>query len=181
VAVRGINMTTTLRLQISAPDHLQATVDVWLAALRLLPADPRALAALMKSDTPLPNSIRYLLGELFNPGRPALLDVQAVPKQTNAHTKAISKLSVSLEYYQRTRPSQTSQSAAEEIAELHGVTSRQVYKWLAEGMPGQFESRLIEFTEQNNSQKFSDCAERIAHHNDELANDLIIGALSMMG
>jgi hypothetical protein len=175
-------VTTAARLQIWAPDdRLQATVDVWLAALRLLSSDPRAMAALLKSDTPMPNSIRYLLGELFSPGRPPLLDVQVVPKQTKAFTKAIDKLTVSLEYSQRVSTGQSSQAVAEEIAERHGVSSRQVYAWLAEGLPEQFKSRLLRFTEENNFENFSDAPARVAHHDDESANNFIIGALSMMG
>jgi hypothetical protein len=174
-------MTAVTRLSITAPDDLQKTVDLWLAAIRLLPSDPRGLAALMKSDTPLPNSIRYLLGELFHPGRPPLLDVQVMPKQTNAFAKAVDKLSVSIEYHQRTSVGESSQVVSEDIAERHGVTSRQVYKWIAEGLPKQFESRLLNFTEQNNSQKFSDAPARIPHHDEELANNLVIGAMSMPG
>jgi hypothetical protein len=170
-----------MRLQISGPDYLQATIDVWMAALRLLPSDPRAMAALMKSDTPLPNSIRYLIGELFHPGSPPLIDVQVVPKQTKAFAKAVDKLSVSLEYSQRVSTGQSSQAVAEDIAERHGVTSRQVYAWLAEGLPEQFTARLLKFTEENNFENFSDAPARIAHHDDELANNLIIGALSMPG
>jgi hypothetical protein len=168
-----------IRLQISAPDYLQATIDVWLAALRLLSSDPRAMAALLKSDTPMPNSIRYPLGELFHPGSPPLLDVRVVPKQT-AFTKAVAKLTATLEYYQRTSAGESSQAVAEDIAERHGVTSRQVYRWLDEGLPKQFASRLLNFTDKNNSQNVSHCTERVAHADDS-ANDYILGALSMMG
>ena len=174
-------MIGATRLQISAPDDLQETVDLWLAALRLLPSDPRGLAALMKSDTPLPNSIRYLLGELFHPGRPPILDVQVVPKPSKAFAKAIGKLNVSLEYNQRTSAGQPSQEAAEEIAERHGVSSRQVYVWLAEGMPKQFETRLIKFTEEINFENFSDFRERVSQHDGDSANHLVIGEMSMPG
>jgi hypothetical protein len=173
---------TKLRLQISAPDHLQKTVDVWIAALRLLPSDPRALAALMKSDTPLPNSIRYLIGELFSPGRPPLLDVQAVPKKTGAHTMALEKLGASLEYYQRTGAGQSSEDAVEELADGLGVSSRQIYRWLAEDMPEQFKTRLVKFTDKINSGNVSDEPARITNHSaNESANDLIQGVMSMTG
>jgi hypothetical protein len=59
----------------------------------------------------MPAGIRYLIGELFSPGRPPLMDVHVVPKQTNALAKTIDKLIVSSEYRQRISTGQSSQDA----------------------------------------------------------------------
>jgi hypothetical protein len=39
--------------------------DVWLSALNVLPDDPRPLAALLRSDTPMPHWVRYELADLI--------------------------------------------------------------------------------------------------------------------
>jgi hypothetical protein len=163
-----------------APD-LQNVVELWLCALRLLPSDPRALGALLRSNVPQPRGIRYLIGELFDPGQPPLMDVQVTTKRTKVLAKAINKLNASRENSYRTAGQrQSSQDAAEDIAEYHGISSRQVYAWLSEDMPGQFKARLREFTEEIFFQNFSDDAERTTH-NDQSADDLVLGAMSMTG
>jgi hypothetical protein len=40
-----------------------AREDVWLAAINALPDDPRPIAALLRSDTPLPAWARYELAD----------------------------------------------------------------------------------------------------------------------
>src|ERR1700756_86896 len=76
-------------------------VETWRCAIRLLPSDPRALAALLKSDTPMPHGVRYLIGEISHRGTPPLIDITAKPKRTKAVSKAVDKLNVSREYERR--------------------------------------------------------------------------------
>jgi hypothetical protein len=76
-------------------------VETWRCAIRLLPSDPRALAALLKSDTPMPHGVRYLIGEIFHHGNRPLIDITVKPKRTKAVSKAVDKLNVSREYERR--------------------------------------------------------------------------------
>jgi hypothetical protein len=73
---------------------------------------------------------------------------------------------------------QSSQDAALDIAERFGMDERQIYRWVAEDMPKQFEERVSSLTKIA-SGNVSDAAEQIAHHADDSANHLVLGAMSM--
>jgi hypothetical protein len=71
--------------------------DVWLAAINALP-DPRPIAALLRSDTPMPDGARHLLAELFHPGDPPISDFRLVPQRNPEFARAIRKFSATVAY-----------------------------------------------------------------------------------
>jgi hypothetical protein len=117
--------------------------DVWIAAVNALP-DPRPIAALLRSDTPMPDGARYLLAELFRPGSPPLTDHQVLPTRNPEFARTIRKLSATATYRQALAEGAPVREAAEAAGTKASVTSRQVHRWIQEGVPERLRDRMHE-------------------------------------
>ena len=67
--------------------------DEWLnagcALIATIPPDPKPMAAMLRSVTPIPPGIRDTLAELLDPGDPPLYNVRLTPKFIQAQTKDV--------------------------------------------------------------------------------------------
>jgi hypothetical protein len=65
--------------------------DEWLnassALIATIPPDPKPMAALLRSEKPVPHGIRDLLAELLDPGEPPLYNVKLTPKRIRTKRK----------------------------------------------------------------------------------------------
>jgi hypothetical protein len=89
--------------RIMTGDHLYRLDDVWVAAVNALP-DPRPLAALLRSDTPMTIGARKLLAEMFHPGDPPLTDQRLVVRHNPDFDRMIRQLGVTVHYRQALAP-----------------------------------------------------------------------------
>jgi hypothetical protein len=158
--------------------------DVWLAAVNALP-DTRPVAALLRSDTPLPAGARHLLAELFHPGDPPITDYRLHPALNPEFARAIRKFSATVTYRQARANGTTKGQAAEDAAKGAGVDARQVRRWLKEDTPEQLRDRLgagnvatLDILAPPNVQH---SGAPIGHTESDTATHLIIALLSMTG
>ena len=158
--------------------------DVWLAAVNALP-DPRPIAALLRSDTPLPSGARHLLAELFHPGNPPITDWELQPKRNPEFDPTIRKLSATAEYRKAIADGTSAREAAEAAATKANVTARQAFRWIQENVPALLRERLLGcrlgFADILASPNVSNFFVGSVVHDEESANYLIMGALSMPG
>ena len=161
-----------------------ALQDVWLAAVNALP-DPRPIAALLRSDTPLPAGARHLLAELFHPGNPPITDWELQPKRNPEFDPTIRKLSATAEYRKAIANGTPAREAAEAAATKANVTARQAFRWIQENVPALLRERLLGcrlgFADILASPNVSNFFVGSVVHDEESANYLIMGALSMPG
>jgi hypothetical protein len=156
--------------------------DVWLAAVNALP-DARPIAALLRSDTPMPDGARHLLAELFHPGNPPITDYQLQAHRNPEFARTIRKLGATVTYRRALADGTTKSKAAEEAAKWSGVDARQVRRWLQENVP----ERLLGRLRAGNLNSLDILAPPNVQHRkedstveEEVAN-IILGLLSMTG
>ena len=112
-----------------------------LAAVNALP-DPRPIAALLRSDTPMPDGARHLLAELFHPGNPPITDWEVLPQRNPEFARMIRKLSATVNYRQALADGTAKGKAEEAAGSVANITARQARRWVQENIPEQLRARL---------------------------------------
>jgi|SRR4051812_4263384 hypothetical protein len=155
--------------------------DVWLAAVNALP-DPRPIAALLRSDTPMPNGARHLLAELFHPGNPPITDWEVLPQRNPEFARMIRKLTVTSTYKRALADGTPARKAAEEAGKEANVTARQAFRWIQENVPERLRDRLCKSQlDRADILALLNVSNEAGSSvvNDEMANFVVIGAMSM--
>jgi hypothetical protein len=157
--------------------------DVWLAAVNALP-DPRPIAALLRSDTPMPSGARHLLAELFHPGNPPITDWEVLPQRNPEFARVIRKLTVTATYKRALDDGTPARKAAEAAGNEANVTARQAFRWIQENIPERLRARLrkcqLDGTDILALPNVSNEAGGSVV-NDEVANNLVLGITSAPG
>jgi len=152
--------------------------DVWLAAFNALP-DPRPIAALLRSDTPMTTGARHVLGEMFHPGSPPLTDQRVVVRRNPDFDRVVRQLGAAVTYRKAIAAGTSKGKAEQAAAREAGVTARQARRWAQEGIPEQLQERLhgLDILPSPNVQHEPDGR----GVDDDLANLLVMGSMSMPG
>jgi hypothetical protein len=150
--------------------------DVWIAALGTLP-DPRPLAALLRSDTPMTTGARYALAEMLHPGDPPLTNQRLVARHNPAFDRLIRQLGAAVSYQKAITSGTTARKAAEAAGKEAGVTARQAFRWAQERVPERLQERLRGADILASSKVSKEPGGSVVDN--DLANGITIGALSM--
>jgi hypothetical protein len=119
-------------------------LEDWLNAITKLP-DPKPLVELLRSGTPMPPSICDLLAELLDPNTPDIMGGRLIYKPTfgikrlvgeeqrDKETREIkvagSALQAVFDYCQLISEGESSQNAAAQAGEKHGIDARTIYNY----------------------------------------------------
>jgi hypothetical protein len=154
-----------------------ALEDVWLAAVHALP-DPRPLAALLRSDTPMPMGARNMLAEMLHPGDPPLTDHRLTVRRNAEFDRMIRQLGAAATYRKAIAAGMLKGKAEQAAAQEAGVTARQARRWAQEGVPERLQERLygLDILALPNVQHGTDNREYVES---DLANHLMVGAMSL--
>ena len=132
-----------------------ALEDIWInafAALTQSPSDPKPLAKLLRSDTPMPPGARDTLAELLSPGNPEYLMCRLVLESTDRSYalstadragKIASALQISAEHAAKvtelkaksphgSKRVSPSDDAADLVGKKYGPSGRQIHRIRAE-------------------------------------------------
>jgi hypothetical protein len=168
---------------VAAMSNPFALRDVWLAAVNALP-DMRPVAALLRSDTPIPDSVRYLMAELLHPGTPPFTDMQLRAHVNPEFDRMIRKLSATATYRKALAEGIPAREAAEVAGAQANVTARQAFRWIEENVPVRLRNRLHEHPRRQltfSGSHYVSKEPRGSMVDIESANNLIAGAMSAPG
>ena len=118
-----------------------ALEDVWLAAINALP-DPRPLAALLRSDTPMPMGARDVLAEMLHPGNPPITDQKLAVRRNPHFDRMLRQLGAALTYRRAITAGIAKGNAEQAAAQDAHITPRQARRWAQEDVPARLQERL---------------------------------------
>jgi hypothetical protein len=122
---------------------------------------------------------RHLLAELFHPGDPPLTNQRLVVRHNPDFDRMIRQLGATVTYHKAITAGTSKGKAEQAAAREAGVTARQARRWVQESIPERLQERLqgLDILPSPNVQHDrSGCAVEY-----DLANSIVIGALSMPG